>query len=325
MTMYELDWADLAFGSKKAVRELKATFIAAPREISDARFKQLVKAYLPLGNVILGIAKEPYLKGFEGQPQYKTLDEKVVKSTITRVNAKSPHKVYVLRYSQSDAPHLYETLKFKRVVLINGSWLHSFHLRKDHHALQENNIPYELVSPFADEDEAKTYARALAPKLAYTVPSGTLTEHEVLQELQTVAQQSYDTSFQIGVILAKKHGDGYVIELARHNVVVPYETFAWHHGAARERHHSQPGDLNHYDTIHGEAALLLDAGQSGISLKGKTVFINVLPCPSCARNFCYSDIAELVYSLDHSNGYAVAMLEAAGKTIRRVVNLEDAI
>jgi hypothetical protein len=35
--------------------------------------------------------------------------------------------------------------------------------------------------------------------------------------------------------------------------------------------------------------------------------------------FCETDIAEFVYSEDHSAGYAIALLEKAGKKVRRVI------
>ena len=49
------------------------------------------------------------------------------------------------------------------------------------------------------------------------------------------------------------------------------------------------------------------------------MFINLMPCPTCARMLAMTDIEEFVYSIDHSDGYAVKMLEAAGKKVRRVV------
>src|ERR1700712_2956118 len=114
------DWADLAFGSKKSVNELKATFVMAPRELSAARFTQLVKTYLPAGNIVLGLAKETHIDGFEGQPQFKALAGKTVVPVIGKVNAsKSPHKIYTLHYAQREAPYLLEKLKFKHVVAVN--------------------------------------------------------------------------------------------------------------------------------------------------------------------------------------------------------------
>jgi deoxycytidylate deaminase len=45
-----------------------------------------------------------------------------------------------------------------------------------------------------------------------------------------------------------------------------------------------------------------------------------MPCPACARMLSQTDIEEFVYSIDHSEGYAVKMLEAAGKKVRRIVS-----
>ena len=38
---------------------------------------------------------------------------------------------------------------------------------------------------------------------------------------------------------------------------------------------------------------------------------------------CETGISEIVYSLDHSDGYAVKLLEKAGKTVRRHVITND--
>ena len=79
------DWTELAFGNKKPLKDLKATFIVAPREVSVARFKELIKTYLPKGNVVLGIANEPFVEGFEGQPQFRMLELTTVQKTIDLV------------------------------------------------------------------------------------------------------------------------------------------------------------------------------------------------------------------------------------------------
>src|SRR4051794_25826455 len=107
---YVYDWADLVFASKKEVRSLKATFFAASRELSPARFTELVKKYLPSGHIIIGIAKEAYIDGFDGQPQFRTQNLDDIRRTIDVVNAKSKHKIYVLHYHQREASTLYEKL-----------------------------------------------------------------------------------------------------------------------------------------------------------------------------------------------------------------------
>nr|AIA17188.1 Cytidine and deoxycytidylate deaminase zinc-binding region [uncultured bacterium] len=116
----------------------------------------------------------------------------------------------------------------------------------------------------------------------------------------------------------KKNGK-YKLLATTFNPVVPYQTYAMHHGASREINFSPPHDLNHYDTTHAEVELVIKAQKEKIDLKGTILFINLLPCPTCARMLSRTDIAEFVYVQDHSDGYAVKMLEASGKKVRRLV------
>jgi dCMP deaminase len=316
------DWTDLAFGSKKTVRDLQAIFIAAPREISGKRFTQLVKTYLPQGNLVIGIAKEPYIDGFDGQPHFRTLAHETIEPIVRKVNASpAKHKIYTLCYFQREAPHILPKLGFTKVLLLNGSWHHSFHTRPEYYALVNAKIPYEMISPFANEQEAQTYAKRITTQFSKTWGE-TLrnTEVDMLRYAEEAARQSFDYCFQTGAALGKKQRGGkYKLLLTTFNHIVPYETFAMHHGAAREQHFSPPNDLNHYDTVHAEADTIIMANKQGIDLTGTTLFINLMPCPTCARMLCRTNIAEIVYSLDHSDGYAVRMLEKAGKVVRRVV------
>lgn len=329
-TNYNFDWNDVAFGDKKPLRELKATFIVAPRDMSEARFTQLVKTYLPKGNLVVGLAKEDYIEGFDSQPHFRTLKHKTIEPVITKVNAaKTPHKIYTLSYFQREAKAIdaiIEKLRFKHVVLVNGSWLHTFHNRSTYYLLANRHIPYDMVSPFADEQEAKQQAKVLsqAAKKAAGLPQlpdhQTYSRDEMLGIANQAAMLSFDYNFQTGVALGKKSGDnGYRLLAYTHNAIVPYETYAMHHGASRERHFSPPHDLNYYDTIHAEMDTVIEAQRYQLDLYQTTLFINLLPCPACARALACTDIAEFVYREDHSDGYAIKMLELAGKTVRRVV------
>jgi deoxycytidylate deaminase len=312
------DWADLAFGSKKPLRDLKAIFIAAPRELSAKRFTQLAKTYLPAGNIVLGLAKEDYIAGFEGQPQFKTLRLSAVQSIIDKVNsAKTPHKIYTLSYFQRELPFLLEKLGLKKAIFINGSWHRSFHTRPEFYTLASQHIPYELISPFYDEAEARAYAARTEHPLPN--PKGKFTDADMLSFAADAATRSFDHTFQTGVALGRKVGTMYQFSAAACNNVVPYQAYAMHFGASREQHFSPPNDLNHYDTVHAEVALVVKAQKAQLDLHGTTLFINLLPCPTCARMFTQTDIAEFVYSEDHSDGYAVKLLELAGKKVRRLV------
>lgn len=320
MNSYELNWSDLAFGSKKPLRSLNAIFIAAPREMSAVRFTQLIKQYLPTGNIVVGCAKEKYIDGYDRQPQFKTLQLGDIISLVDKVNnSSSPYKIAVLHYKQSDIVAIYNKVKFRSVVLVNGSWQYSFHLRPEYYALVSQNVPFDFVSPFASEAEAMEYAKNFKSRIT-AKKAGVFTDVEMMCIANEAAVDSFDTSFQTGASLGKKYGDNYEFITTSYNKTIPYLTFAWHHGALRERHLSVSGDLNYYDTVHAEVMLLIEAQKKSLELSGTSLFLNLLPCPTCARALCETDISEIVYSLDHSNGYAVALLEKAGKTVRRLVD-----
>lgn len=326
-TNYHFDWNDVAFGDKKPLKSLRAIFIMAPRELSASRFTQLVKSYLPTGNIVLGIAKEDYIDGFAGQPQFRTLRAASVQAIIDKVNAaKTPHKIYILEYFQRDADHIIGKLRFKHLVLVNGSWQYAFHNRSTYYALANQRTSYDMVSPFADKAEARQQADALtqAAREATGLPPlpnrQTYSEAEMIELADKAARLSFDYNFQTGVALGKRGNDNHYRLLAyTYNIIVPYETYAMHHGASREQHFSPPHDLNHYDTVHAEMSIIIEAQRSKLDLRGTTLCINLLPCPTCARALSRTDIAEFVYREDHSAGYAIKMLEQAGKTVRRIV------
>ena len=321
MNNYELNWTNLAFASKKPLREMKAVFIACPRQISITRFTQLIKQNLSISNIVVGVADEEYIDGFNEQMQFKTLRLNDIKTLVEKVNnSPSPHKITILHCKQSNLASIYEKISFKKVILINGSWQFTFHTRPDYYALISNNIPFEFVSPFVDELEAIKFAADFEKQIVLNQTNVKLTDIEMVQVASSVAKYSFDHSFQSGVALGKKVGNKYELLATAFNKTVPYQTFAWHFGPSRERNLAAPGDLNYYDTIHAEVNLIVQAGKTGQRLNGTTLFINLLPCPTCAKVLCETDITEIIYSIDHSNGYAVALLEKAGKTVRRLLD-----
>jgi deoxycytidylate deaminase len=334
---YSLDWASFALGSKRKLRDLDAIFIAAPRQLSTRRITELIKLYAPQGNVLFGISSEPYVLDLEGQPQFTMLKADDLRPILDRVNKHLVNqRVYSMVYSQRDITHIIDNVRFKKVVFVNGSWYRSFHYRPEFYSLYKQRIPYEKVSPFINENEAIDYANDLRSKVEVTLPLSALPADEVLKCVRKVASQSYDfASYQVGAILAKrtvrtKRVSGYnrplyKIVAASHNAVVPYETYAMHFGSQRESHYSPMQDMNYYDTVHAEQALLVKANDLSIDLASTSLFVNVLPCPACARMLCMTNIQEIVYSVDHSEGYAVTLLEKAGKQVRRIVQAESII
>jgi deoxycytidylate deaminase len=323
-TTLDFDWANLAFGSKKPLRSLHAIFIAAPRELSEARFKQIIKEYLPQGDIVLGISKEAYVEGFEGQPQFRMQKRRPLEKLITQVDCStSSNKIYTLSYFQREAKYIFEKLHPQKVLLVNGSWKYAFHTQDLYYTLVKNDITYEMISPFTSEAEAKIYEHRIMKQIETNNPfmGGSFSEQEMLHNAELAAQFSFDYNFQTGVVLGSlsKQKDTYKFLARSFNKVVPFQTYAMHYGASREQHFSPPNDLNYYDTVHAEVMLILDVQKQGLNLDRTTLFINLLPCPTCARMFCETNITDFVYAHDHSDGYALRILQAAGKTVRRLV------
>jgi len=321
---YQFDWSDLAFGSKSPVNSLKATFIAAPRKISAEYFKELVKTHLPHGNILLGLAKEAYVSGFEDQPQFQTLAREDIEPIISQIN-KQPWatKIYTLHYFQRELPYILDKIKAQRVLFINGSWKYAFHTTEPFYVLHKRQLNYSLIPAFKDETEARMYDLWFTSKVLSKIEfkSTRYDELALMGQVSRAAALSFDYNFQTGAILARKgqaKHKPYTLITYAFNKVVPYQTHAMLYGALREKFFSPPHDLNHYDTIHAEVALILKAQQQKIDLRRTSLFINLMPCPPCARMLAESDIQEVVYQADHSEGYALRLFEEAGKKVRRL-------
>lgn len=312
------DWLDYDADMKRIFRALRATFVLAPRELSQARLAQLLKTYLPKGNVLIGIARERYVLGFEDQPQFKMLTESDVEYLVGKVaTSGSPNRVYTLIYPQREEIEVVRAIKPKHVVIVRGSYQYVFHRRPLYHVLNEKRIPFDLVTPFRDETEAKAYlthATRNLPKLKLTPGS----EADMLELAHQAAANSFDYSMQVGCVVATKKITRYHPLVAADNSVVPYQTHALYAGNSREEHQSEAHDSNYYDTIHAEMKALVRLSEIGESLHGKSLFVTMLPCPNCARALSQAGLSEIVYELDHSDGYAVQLLEQCGVKMRKV-------
>ncbi len=318
---YLLDWNEIAFKNKSELGKGTKIFIAAPRSISQTRIKQLFKTYLPANDLVFGIAKESYVDGLSNQPQFSMLGMQDISPVVDKVHrSKTPHQCQILEYNQRDLVHILQKVSFKKVIFLNGSWYGPFHMKPAYYTLMNAKTPYELVSPFSDETEARTYAENLIFSKALPSQDKNVSELEIIELVAETARKSYDyAAYQTGAILARKESNGYSVLFSAHNKILPYETYAMHNGSLREKNFTIQNDMNHYDTLHAEMALLAQALKVQVSVKGCTLFVNLLPCPQCARMIAETEISEIVYSIDHSGGFAAQLLEDSGKTVRRIV------
>ena len=299
------DWTDLVTAVSNPLEKFGSTFILAPRQISIKRFKQIIKQYLPKGNIILGIAQEEFIQGFEGQPQFRTLELESVEKYAYNSNS----KLIILKYPQSEILPVIQKLNFRRAVIVNGSFHRSFHLRLEYQAILDKGASIKYISPFTDETEARNFAdnfchSGLVPKSAPRSDSHLKT----LVDIE--ASHSFETSFQTAAAIVTESGE----VICQHNIVAPYETYAWHHGFQREKHKSQAGDSSHYDSVHAETAALLLVG---LKAKGAKLYCRTFPCPHCARNIVFAGISEVIYELDYGDKYGYNLFDKSGVKYRR--------
>lgn len=264
--------------------------------------------------MVLCIAKERFVDGFDNQSQFRMLDLEDVRDIADKVAASSaPHMLYVLHLFQRDIDAAVEKLEPGHAVVVRGSYKQAFHTRRTFYTLARQNIGFEYASPFTGEDEAKAFAASHQ----ISVPTKSGDAETMMRYTRAVATKSYDYSYQTGCALTKFSGGHHTLIASAHNAVIPYQTYAMHHGNSREDNYAAPNDTNHYDTVHAEMQLVIEMMRSGLSMEGLTLFVSTLPCPTCARNLSQTGIAEVIYELDHSEGYAVKLFERCGiKTTR---------
>jgi len=318
---YNLNWSDIAFSNKKPLNKLQPIFIVAPRQLSKIRFTQLVKECLKKGNILLGIATEDYVVGFEKQPHFKTLKLSDVAQVINKVNESNiQNKIYTINYSQRDLLHIISGLKFSKVLFIRGSWAGVMHRRPEYYQLVKTGVKFKLLSPFASAQEATDYAAKYTKVLYknYSSPQVTKTKQGMIELVDKIKNCSFDYTYQTGAVLAVKKSDSYHLLLETYNKVLPYETYALHNGSQREINFSPPNDLNNYDTIHAEVDLVVQMQKKKHTLKNTALFINLMPCPTCTKMLMLTDIKEVYYKHDHSDGYAIKMLTEADIKVTRL-------
>jgi dCMP deaminase len=121
-------------------------------------------------------------------------------------------------------------------------------------------------------------------------------DKKVIRDLRKEAQRSADFWRGVAAAIIK---DGKVIS-QKNNRHVPAEQTPYVNGDPRSDFHKGV-NLEISSAIHGEAALIAEAAQKGVSLEGASMYVTTFPCPPCAKLIAYSGIKKIYYS----DGYAV--------------------
>jgi len=313
-----LHWEQLTSKDKKTLGGTRPILILGPRDISQARIQQLqtkIRTKLETA-VVWGCLADKFIPGLENSPQFKSLSLKKLTKALSKLSPEQQPSA-ILVYPQRYIKYIIKEIQWSAVIGVNGSWHHAFHYRPEYCEISKKKLTYKLVSSFVNEVEAKKYEVKIKKKMKLEEFAAQIgqkfSDQELMKLAERAAQHSFDWTFQTGAVLAR---DGVLLAVA-HNRVVPYETFSFHHGASKEKQLAPPQDLNYFDTNHAEVELVLKANLQQINLANTTLYINLMPCPICARMLARSPIKKVVYQLDHSDGYAFKLLKAAGKEVER--------
>ncbi len=316
--MKKYNWQTIKKNQKKKLNQTDF-FIFGSRDLTSERIITLTKKMTQRGKLLWGCFTQNYIQGLENCEQFKTLSINKLENTLNQLILKKPDlkdKIQILTYPQTDSKYVIREINAKAFIFINGSWYHAFHYTNLFYELIRKKTPYKLISPFNNLQQAQQTAKQLENKLDKIKidKNKKHSDQQLIQLANQKAKFSFDTTFQTGAVLAKK---GKVLLLAN-NQILPFCTAAWHYGSLKEKNFSPPQDLNHYDSIHAEVNLLIKAQKQKINLQGTSLYLNLLPCPTCAKMIAVSDIESIFYQLDHSNGQAYKLLKQMNKKITRI-------
>jgi len=309
------DWNKISSRKKKLLREEKTIFILGPVHISKKRIKDICKLYK--GNILFGCLKDTEIPGLEDSLHFKLLLEEDLIQGLKRVK-----KANLLKHFHKDTKYIIKELEPKKVIFINGSWSGPLHYRSMYWKAIDRKAEVDIISAFVGEEEAREYQKKIYKE---RIKPGELyskrkkyADKELLVLAQKLSCYSWDWIGQIAAVLAKK---GKVLALAW-NRVLPYEAFQMYDGAPRGRMQIPSQEkLETQLTNHAESEILETCRRECINMKDTFLYINIFPCPICAKNLSQTDIKGIIYSHDHnlSNDIGYKILEAEGKILKRIV------
>ena len=144
------------------------------------------------------------------------------------------------------------------------------------------------------------------------------TDEEIMSLAYGISRFSWDWIGQIGAILARNG----IIKAFAWNRVLPYEAYQMHEGAPREKLQIPSQEMiETHLTNHAECEILEMCRRKKISMKDAFLYINIFPCPICAKNLSRTDIKGIIYAHDHnlSNDIGYKVLKASGKVFKRLL------
>lgn len=285
-------------------------FIAASREISFKRLKEVITKVPSEKAIIVGSYNEEYIYGLENSTHFKTkkfFEEELKYLSTLNIN--------VINYNYTELTTILRDLTPEITIFFNGSWNNGIHKTEFFkEALIPLKLNYKLISPFSSKEEAISYCenKKQEQRNNFTVNYNKIyVEYELIKLLDQIKTLSWDWNFQVAAIAAK---NGKILEFG-YNEILPFESYTAHFGSLREKAQALSGDLNNHDTLHAEISLLTNALKNKVDLSGATIYLNLLPCRNCAFALAKSEIKKVVYTNSYNSVYTIDILESSGKKV----------
>lgn len=194
-----------------------------------------------------------------------------------------------------------EEIKGKEIILVQDEISRNLYNKY----LTGENIEWESV--FLRWDKSKI----LSEKPLENIPiSQDGFDIKMMEEAYKEAEKSSDWWRQIGAVLVK---DKEII-IRGNNKDLPSDYTPYQVGEVRD--FFKAGERQELaNTIHAEQKIIAEAAKSGISLQGTSLYVNIFPCPVCAKLIAFSGIKNLYFGEGGSNFDAKKVLDAAGVRI----------
>ncbi len=147
--------------------------------------------------------------------------------------------------------------------------------------------PVEYAPVFLRWDEKNVKSDV---EVAYDRVSEDAFDREMIARAADEAEKSSDWWRHVGAVVIK---DGKVI-FENHNHHVPSDHTPYANGDPRDA--VEPGTMNLiYTSLHAEQAIVADAAMRGVSLEGVSMYLNIFPCPLCAKLMAYAGIKKCFF------------------------------
>lgn len=151
--------------------------------------------------------------------------------------------------------------------------------------LPDESVEYASVFLRWDEKNVKSDVRVVYGRISQDP-----FDREMIARATDEAEKSSDWWRHVGAVVVR---DGTVI-FENHNHHVPSDHMPYANGDPRDA--MQAGTMNLvYTSLHAEQAIVADAARQGISLEGASMYLNIFPCPLCAKLMAYAGIKKCFF------------------------------